>query len=290
MGEVLIGLLAGVVFGLMTVLVRRGVVRHPDPLAGTVVITAGGTLAVAAIVVATGAGGYLMDVRAGLPFAAVGVLAPGLSQLLLTVAARDAGASRVGIMIGTSPLLASALAVTIGDEALVPGLVVGTVLIVAGGIAIAWQRELPQGFRRRGVAMAFAAALMFAFRDNLVHAAGISSDLDPRAATAWSLLGATVAVAAFTGVALRGELPGRVAAAARPFLLPALVLGLGYTVLVTALDLGRVTVFAPLNAMQSMWTVLLAWVLIGRGDGIGARVVAAAVLVVAGGVLIGVAS
>jgi hypothetical protein len=37
-----------------------------------------------------------------------------------------------------------------------------------------------------------------------------------------------------------------------------------------------------------MWTVLLAWVILGRSDGIGTRVVAAMLLVVAGGILIGV--
>ena len=38
-----------------------------------------------------------------------------------------------------------------------------------------------------------------------------------------------------------------------------------------------------------MWTVILAWIILGRSDdGIGARVVAAMALVVVGGIMIGI--
>ena len=47
------------------------------------------------------------------------------------------------------------------------------------------------------------------------------------------------------------------------------------------------TVVAPLNATQSLWAVLFAAVFLGRTEAVGARVVLAATLVVAGGVLIG---
>ena len=56
---------------------------------------------------------------------------------------------------------------------------------------------------------------------------------------------------------------------------------------VEAFDRGRVTVVAPLNATQSLWAVLLAALVLGRSEAIGRRLVLAAVLVVAGGVLIG---
>ena len=55
-----------------------------------------------------------------------------------------------------------------------------------------------------------------------------------------------------------------------------------------ALHIGRVTVFAPLNATQSLWAVLFAWILLGKSDSIGPRVVIAGLLVVSGGILIGV--
>ena len=56
----------------------------------------------------------------------------------------------------------------------------------------------------------------------------------------------------------------------------------------SGLDTGRVTVIAPLNATQSLWGVVFAALLLRRTEAIGRRLVLAAVLVVAGGALIGI--
>ena len=47
------------------------------------------------------------------------------------------------------------------------------------------------------------------------------------------------------------------------------------------------TVVAPLNATQSLWGVLFAPAVLGRAEAIGARLILAAVLVVAGVLLLG---
>jgi drug/metabolite transporter (DMT)-like permease len=47
-------------------------------------------------------------------------------------------------------------------------------------------------------------------------------------------------------------------------------------------------VVAPLNATQSLWGVVFAALLLRRTEAIGRRLVLAALLVVAGGALIGV--
>ncbi|MGA0123098.1 MAG: EamA family transporter, partial [Gaiellales bacterium] len=199
------------------------------------------------------------------------------------------GASRVAIMIGTAPLLATIIAVGFRDEPLKAGLVAGTALIVVGGASLAWERTLPEGFRTRGLVLGFACALLFATRDNAMRIAGLETDMDARAATAWTLLGALIAVGGFALATRRGALPGTLRGLWRAYLPAGIVFGLAYTTLTIALAVGKVTVFAPLNAMQSLWTVLFAWVLIGRsGDAIGARVIAAMALVVAGGVMIGI--
>jgi uncharacterized membrane protein len=57
--------------------------------------------------------------------------------------------------------------------------------------------------------------------------------------------------------------------------------------LLIALDRGRVTIVAPLNATQSLFAVVLAVILLRRAELVGVRVVIAAVLVVAGSVVIG---
>ena len=284
-----LGLLAGALFGLLTVLIRRGIMRVPDPVVGSVVVIALALAVALVATVASGRAGDLADGRVAIAYVAIGIVAPGLSQIVFMLAVRDAGASRVAIMIGTAPLLATIIAVGFRDEPLKAGLVAGTALIVVGGASLAWERARPQGFRARGLVLGFACALLFAMRDNAMRIAGLETDMDARAATAWTLLGALIAVAGFAAVTRRGALPGQIAGLWRAYLPAGIVFGLAYATLTIALSVGKVTVFAPLNAMQSMWTVLFAWILIGRtGAALGARVVGAMALVVAGGILIGI--
>jgi uncharacterized membrane protein len=63
--------------------------------------------------------------------------------------------------------------------------------------------------------------------------------------------------------------------------------GLSYVSLFAAFYGGRVSVVSPLVATESLWGVALSALVLGRSEGIGARVVGGAALVVAGGVLIG---
>jgi len=283
-----IGVLAGVLFGLLTTLVRRGLMRQPNALVGAMVITSSAAVMVLVVTVLTGKGGDLLELRMAAGYFALGIVVPGISQILFVVAVREVGASRTAIMIGTAPLLATIIAVAFRGEALVIGLVAGTVLIVIGGASLAWDRNLPPGFRARGMLFAFFCALLFAVRDNAVRMLDGASDMDPRAATTWTLIGAAVAVAVYATLSRRGAVLTEYRSVFRSFIPAGVVFASAYLALVVALEIGRVTVFAPLNAMQSMWTVLFAWLLLGKSDGIGARIVLAMLLVVSGGILIGV--
>lgn len=283
-----IGVLAGVLFGLLTALVRRGLMRQPNAIVGAMVITSSAALMVLAVTILTGKGGDLLELRVAAGYFGLGIVVPGISQILFVVAVREVGASRTAIMIGTAPLLATIIAVAFRGEALVIGLVVGTMLIVIGGASLAWDRNLPPGFRARGMLFAFFCALLFAVRDNAVRMLGGASDMDPLAATTWTLIGAAVAVAVYATISRRGAVLTEYRSVFRSFIPAGVVFALAYLALVVALEIGRVTVFAPLNAMQSMWTVLFAWLLLGKSDGIGARIVLAMLLVVLGGILIGV--
>jgi drug/metabolite transporter (DMT)-like permease len=63
--------------------------------------------------------------------------------------------------------------------------------------------------------------------------------------------------------------------------------GLSYLSLFEAYYRGRVTVVSPLVATESLWGVLLSALLLRRSELIGPRLAAGAVLIVAGGALIG---
>jgi drug/metabolite transporter (DMT)-like permease len=288
MDAVLLACLAAFGFGALTVAVRVGFRRVDDPLFAALSITTVGAASVALVAAATGAFAGV-DLADAAVFAGIGALVPGLSQLLFVRAVRDAGPSRAAIAIGTAPIFSAALAVAFLDEPLGPALAVATLLIVAGGALLAWEPSRPTGFRMLGIVFALVCALLFAVRDNLVREAADRGDLAPLAATTATLVGAllalgTVALVTRTGVRARPAVTTLAAA----FVPAGLCLGLAYAALVEAFDRGRVTVVAPLNATQSLWAVLLAALVLGRSEAIGRRLVLAALLVVAGGVLIGV--
>ena len=90
MDAVVLALCSAALFGAMTVALRPALARGDDPLCGALftVIPALGVALVAAVI----AGDW--NVAAVWPFALAGILGPGLSQVLVTLAIRDAGPSR----------------------------------------------------------------------------------------------------------------------------------------------------------------------------------------------------
>jgi len=96
------------------------------------------------------------------PFALAGMLVPGASQVLFIVAVRDAGPSRTSILIGTAPLMSVGIALALLGEPFQLLLVLGTALVVAGGVALGRERARPAHFRLLGALFALACAALFA--------------------------------------------------------------------------------------------------------------------------------
>jgi len=285
MDAILLGLLAGALFGAFTVAVRWGLGRGGEPLLGAAVITSTGFVVTGLAAVPSALDGP--DAGELWPFALIGVLVPGLSQVLFVIAVRHAGPSRAAILIGTAPLLSVALALVFLDEPLQPLLLVGTVSIVAGGVVLVRERARPAIFRPLGVVLALACAALFAVRDNAVRFAARDGSPDVLQATAVSLL-AAAATATVTYALLSGRTDRpRLESSIRAFLPAGLLLGLAYAALVAGFSRGSVGLVAPLNATQSLWAVLFASLLYAKSEAIGRRTVLASALVVSGGVLIG---
>jgi drug/metabolite transporter (DMT)-like permease len=283
---VLFGVLAGIGFGLLAVTVRSALARGGDPEVGAIVM---GTVALAVDVVLAAAFGDLGKVHPGdlWPFVLIGALVPGASQILFIQSVRLAGPSRAAIMIGVAPLVSALLAIVFLGEPVQVGLVIGTVIIVAGGAFLVAERSRPKEFQAIGMAVALTCAVMFGVRDNLVRDAQTHHHPPPLLATAAALLGACLTLLVYLLVVRRRELRERLQPSLRPFVPAGLTLGTAYAFLVEALAHGRVTVVAPLNATQSIFAVLFAAIIVGRAELIGRRTVIAGLLIVAGGALIG---
>jgi drug/metabolite transporter (DMT)-like permease len=277
---------AGASFGALTVAVRWGIRRGADPKVGALVAT---TFAVAlsAIVAARSIAAGGIDGGALVPFLAAGLIAPGVSQIVLTFAVSDAGPSRAGILMGTAPLMSVLIALALLGEPFRLPLLLGTVLIVSGGVALLAEQARPQHFRLRGAGFALLCALLFAARDNLVRWAARDDHPPPLVAATVSLLAAAALILAYLALVHREQLRAHLVPALSAFAPAGIALALGYNTLLSALDRGRVSIVSPLNATGSLWAVLLAALVIGRGELVGRRTVLAALLIVAGGVLIG---
>ena len=278
MDAVLLAITSAFLFGAMTVAIRFALARGAEAEAGalfTVVVALGVTLP---FTIVEG-----IDVSEVWPFLLAGLLGPGLSQLLFTLAVREAGPSRTSVVVGTAPLFSVAIALVFLDEALRAGLAIGAILIVAGGLLLVSERGRPEHVRVVGLALALAATVVFAARDNLVRWLAIDSDVEPGPA-ATATLAAGGALIALVVLASRAPVGPR---DLRAFVPAGVLFGLSYICLFEAYYRGPVTVVSPLVATESLWGVAFSVLLLKRVEGVGARLVAGALLVVCGGILIG---
>ena len=284
---ILLALSSAALFGALTVMMRMALQRSDSPGLGALVMNGAAFLVALVAALPSVADWGSADIEAVGWIALAGALAPGLAGVVYTRAVRAAGASRTVIVFGMAPFVAVLIALVALDEPLVGGLVAGTVLIVLGGLALAFERTRPQGFRWIGVVFAAGCMGLFATRDNVTRwkLSGADVHLSPT-------LAVLVSLAAGTAVALvatperhprllfrRGTLV---------FVPCGLVFGVSYVTLFEAYAHGRVSVVSPIVATETLFGVLGAAIFLRRSELVGPRLLAGAALVVAGSALIGV--
>src|SRR5262245_32953853 len=134
---------------------RRGLARIADVDAGSAVIASVAFVLVGATALLSGSD---LDPVELWPFVLVGMLVPGLSQVLVVHAVQAAGASRAGILFGMSPLFSALIAIVAFGEPLRWPLAVGALLVVSGGVALAWEGKRPAEYRVIGAVLALCGA------------------------------------------------------------------------------------------------------------------------------------
>jgi drug/metabolite transporter (DMT)-like permease len=279
---VLFACVAGMFFGALNVTMRRGLARVGDVDAGSATIA---TLAFVLVAATAAAAGSEFDAGELWPFLLLGALVPGLSQLLVVHAVQAAGASRAGILFGMAPLFSALIAIVAFGEPLRWPLAAGTLLVVAGGITLAWEGERPVDYRAYGAALAVTVAAAFGLRDNVARAVSEDVAADALAQATAIMLGASIVL--LVNLVRRPSAVRRLRTSFAPFASSGVVTALAQVTLFEALDRARVTVVAPLNGTGVLWTVVFAAMFLGRSELIGRRMVLVALLVVAGGALVG---
>jgi drug/metabolite transporter (DMT)-like permease len=272
MTAVVLALASAALFGAMTVALRLAM-RGLGDAGGAALATV-----IPALVIALVAAAVHPNLHGAWPFLLAGLLAPGGSQILFTLAVREAGASRTSVMVGAAPLVAVAIALVFLDEPLRLPLVIGAAAVVAGGVLLAAERDRPGHIRRLGLLYAAGATVLFATRDNVARA--LHTHTTPGTAAAATLIAGTIAAALWTRRPPTAQELRRFAPAGIFF-------GLSYVSLFEAYFRGRVSVVSPLVATESLWGVGLSALLIRHTEGMGRRLALGALLVVVGGVVIG---
>jgi drug/metabolite transporter (DMT)-like permease len=279
-----LGCLSGLLFGAMSVGLRIALDDYRDAEAATVATVAAAVVVAVAFAAAEAPARGVHAGRAW-PFLLAGLLQPGVGQLLVTLSIREAGASRSSVILGAAPLTAVTIALVFLGEPLRWPLLVGAVLIVVGGVELARDRERPAHVRRRGYVFAFIVTILLGTRDNLTRWLAGTTPVPPSVAAAAGLAGGLALILVVLGPRVRRRLELR---PLLPFVAMGILFGGSYISLFEAYYRGRVTVVSPIVATESLWGVALSLVFIRHTELVGRRVVAGALLIVAGGVLIGV--
>jgi drug/metabolite transporter, DME family len=281
MDAVVLALFSAALFGAMTVALRPALARGGDPFVGALATV----LPALCVALAAAAIRGEWDVAGVWPFLLAGLIAPGTSQILFTLAVREAGPSRASATVGMAPLFSVTFAVVLLGEPLVAGIVVGALLIVVGGLVLATEGGRPEHVRPIGLVLALACALAFASRDTLVRWLSLDTHVSPELAISATLLGGAVAI--LCTVLVGSRRPLRVAGW-HLFVPAGLMFGLSYVSLYEAFYRGRVSVVVPLVATESLWGIGLSALFLRHVEGVGRRLALGACFVVAGGILIGI--
>jgi len=149
---VALALIAGVAWA-VNIGIGRWALDRTDgpPLAGAFVGVA--VAAVVTTVVAVVAGGSGPTGENIWQFALTGAIAPGASQGLFVSSIESIGPARSSVLVSTNPVWSVALAIFFLDEGWRVPVLLGTALVVVGGVLISWEPGL--GFRHIGVVFGF---------------------------------------------------------------------------------------------------------------------------------------
>jgi drug/metabolite transporter (DMT)-like permease len=284
---VLLALAAGACFSAQVVMVRLAQRRGVASSEVGAVVTIGAAV-VGALVLAVVSGQAFgdLDVDDLWRWAAVGAIAPGAVQIVFMTAIGALGPSRTMIVVGASPMLAGFLAVLFLDERWTVPLVVGSLLVVAGGATLAWDRRGGAPPRwALGLACAVVTAVGFATRDVVSRKVASDSTTPVTVAAAAILLAGLGVTAAATTVMRRGR-PWALRPAIVGFGPSGLAVGIALPTLLAAFRRGEVTVVSPVsNAAQAVLVLVLSGIFVARTE-LDRRIVVALAIIVAGGTVI----
>ena len=286
-----LAVLPALLWGFEPVLSKRGMAAGGTPLqASLVVVVVDSGLYWVALLLTEGPAGLasLTPFAVGL-FLLAGFLGTALGRLAIFAGIRRLGASINSAVISARPVFAAVLAVAFLGEVATAATVAGIAVLAVGLVVLALARGGDiGGWDRRDLLFPLSAAVVFA-AGNVIRRFGLN--VTPATALEAVALNETAALVALGGYALLG---GRTEVLSLPrrsyalFAASGVLTAVALLSLFTALSLpgGRVVVVDPLVAAAPLFTAGFAYFLLDDVERVTRGIVAGAVLVVTGAVLV----
>jgi uncharacterized membrane protein len=218
-------------------------------------------------------------------FVVAGVFAPGIGRTLSYVGIEKIGVARSVPIANSSPIFASVFAVIFLAEVWVAQNIVGTLLVISGVIALSMAKPAQGQWRKRDVIYPLIGAMAFG-ASAILRKAGLDYAAIPVLAAA--VTAGSAATFSFVLLQFRGgkealKLTRRSAA----WLFTAALFNTAATLSVFyALSHGKVVIVEPLVSSNPVLTLLFTAIFLRDLEALNLRVIAGALLTVAGTILV----
>ena len=272
------GILASFCFAAATVLAQRGLHLAPAPW--------GAWVTLAANAVFLWAFHFLLYPSApvfslqNLTFVGVGLFVPGITRVLTFRGIRELGSAITATIVNATPMFSTFLAILILRERPGPLVLLGAALIVAGLIAITWERQRGS-WNRTELIFPFLATLLFGLKDVTVRW-GLGGSDSPVLAAAIAALTSTAQIFVILRYMRREKFLLPSGGAMVWFVASGLFTGGSFLFMYLALSMERVSIVGPLVNSYAVFVLLLAPFLARQIEIVTARKSAGAALVVLG--------
>ncbi|EMA45138.1 DMT family transporter [Halobiforma nitratireducens] len=288
---VVLALIPAILWGFAPIFDKRGMAAGGGSVqASLVVVIVDSTIYWLVIATLYGRSAFSgLTLEALLVFAFAGVVGTALGRITIFVGVDKVGASLNSTILSTRPLFATLIALAVLGEPLGPVTGLGIVVLVAGLATLtASQGGDLGGWQPRELLWPIAAAVTFAVANVARRYGMLETPLSALEAVAINETAGLVALVAYV-VAVGGrDVLEKPRASYRYFVGSGLLTTAAMLALMAALGLeeGRIAIVDPLVATAPLFTLAFAAVLLRDLERVTAKVVAGAVLVVIGAVLI----
>lgn len=275
---IIFGILASFCFAAATVLAQRGLHLEPTPWGAWVTLAANAAfLWVFHFLLYPSAPIFAVQ---NLTFVAVGLFVPGITRVLTFRGIRTLGSAITATVVNATPMFSTVLAMVFLQERPGPLVLFGAALIVAGLIAITWERQRGS-WKGSELIFPFLATLLFGMKDVTVRW-GLGGSDSPVLAAAIAALTSTAEIFFILRYAQRERFSLPAMSAMVWFTASGLFTGGSFLFMYLALSMERVSVVGPLVNSYSVFVLLLAPFLARQIETVTARKTAGAALVVLG--------